>query len=94
MALNVNFPNSASRIRSSRSRASAASSCTTSIFRNTPPYGLGVIFNNPADATAAQAEDEALVSATKVSVTAMQVSFDHDTVVQNWLRRSLRNWFR
>ena len=94
VALNVNFPNTAtpdSEFAFSRIGSFEAGS---RMFRNTPPYGLGVTFNNPADATAAQAEDEALVSSTKVSVTAMQVSFDHDTVVQNWLRRSLRKWFR
>ena len=62
-------------------------------FRNTPPYGLGVTFNDPATATFWQAEDEALVNATKVSVTAMQVSFDHNLLVQHWLRFHLRRLF-
>jgi hypothetical protein len=46
-----------------------------------------------ATATEEQAEDEAVVNATKVSVTAMQVSFDHNLAVQQWLRRYLRRLF-
>jgi hypothetical protein len=63
-------------------------------FRNTPPYGLGFSLNDPGTATFWQAQDEAVVNATKVSVTAMQVSFDHNLLVQHWLRLHLRRLFR
>jgi hypothetical protein len=34
------------------------------------------------------------VNVTKVSVTAMQVSFDHSPLVQLWLQHNLRRLFR
>ncbi len=94
VALNVNFPNAA------RSNSAFAFSRIGTFqlynltFRNTPPYGLGFSLNDPGTATFWQAEDEAVVNATKVSVTAMQVSFDHNLIVQHWLRRHLRRLFR
>jgi 5'/3'-nucleotidase SurE len=63
-------------------------------FRNAPPYGLGAMINDPSSATRSQRDDEAVVNVTKVSVTAMQVSFDHSPLVQLWLQHNLRRLFR
>ena len=60
----------------------------------TPPYGLAFSLNDPSTATPSQKHDEAIVNATKVSVTAMQVSFDHSHFVQQWLHHYLRRLFR
>jgi 5'/3'-nucleotidase SurE len=94
VALNVNFPNAAksnSEFAFSRIGTFQLYNLT---FRNTPPYGLGFSLNDPRTASFWQADDEAVVNATKVSVTAMQVSFDHNLIVQSWLRWHLRRLFR
>jgi broad specificity polyphosphatase/5'/3'-nucleotidase SurE len=94
LALNVNFPNaptSNSEFAWSRIGTFQLYNLT---FKNAPPYGLAFLLNDPSAASFWQADDEAVVNATRVSVTAMQVSFDHSPIVQHWLRRHLRRLFR
>ena len=94
VALNVNFPNAPqpdSEFAFSRIGTFQLYEFT---FRNTPPYGLGATINDPATATRSQRDDEAVVNASKVSVTAMQVSFDHSPLAQLWLQHYLRRLFR
>lgn len=96
VALNVNFPNTPTLTLDSEFAFSRIGTFDfyNIQFRNMVPYGFSIGFNDPATATPEQAEDEGVVFATKVSVTAMQVSFDHDKKVQGWLRRELRDLFR
>ena len=63
-------------------------------FRTTAPWGLSFGFNDPSTATPEQAQDEAVVSTTSVSVSAMQVGFEQDDKVQRWLQKELRDLFR
>ena len=93
VALNVNFPTGA-RLDSEFAFSRIGTFQLYNLrFRNTPPYGLGASLNDPSTATFWQREDEAVVNVTKVSVTAMQVSFDHNLFVQAWLRLHLRRLF-
>jgi 5'/3'-nucleotidase SurE len=94
VALNVNFPTGAtegSQFAFSRIGTFQLYELT---FRNAPPYGFAFGINDPGTATRWQTDDEAVVNATKVSVTAMQVSFDHAPIVQHWLKHHLRRLFR
>ncbi|MDM0036089.1 5'/3'-nucleotidase SurE [Variovorax sp. J22P271] len=90
VALNVNFPNAPTPgLAWAFSRHGSYEQYVLK-FNNTPgAYGIGGAAGTAA--TAAQAEDEALVSKTKVSVTAMQVGFDHRPAGQQWLRLRLRD---
>ncbi|MDM0027529.1 5'/3'-nucleotidase SurE [Variovorax saccharolyticus] len=89
LALNVNFPNAPTAGLSWAFSRHGSFELYALKFNNTPPYGIGGAAGTAA--TAAQAEDEALVSKTKVSVTAMQVGFDHRPAGQQWLRLRLRD---
>ena len=93
VALNVNFPTATKPGSQFAFSRIGTFQLYEFKFRNTPPYGLGATLNDPSTATFWQAEDEAVVNATRVSVTAMQVSFDHNIVVQTWLRVYLRRLF-
>lgn len=94
VSLNVNFPN-APKATSEFAFARIGSFQLYNLqFRGAAPFGLGVTFNDPKTATEWQQEDEAIVSLTRVSVTAMQVSFDHNPLAQHWLKRQLRRLFR
>jgi hypothetical protein len=94
VALNLNFPNAPRETSEFAFSRIGTFQLYNLTFRSTPPYGLAFSLNDPNTATASQARDEAIVNATKVSVTAMQVSFDHSLVVQVWLQRHLRELFR
>ncbi|MDM0107010.1 5'/3'-nucleotidase SurE [Variovorax sp. J22R24] len=89
LALNVNFPNAPTAGLSWAFSRHGSFELYALKFNNTPPYGIGGAAGTAA--TAAQSEDEALVSKTKVSVTAMQVGFDHRPAGQQWLRLRLRD---
>ncbi len=94
LSLNVNFPN-APKVTSEFAFSRIGSFQLYNLqFRATAPYGLGVTFNDPQTATAWEREDEAIVSLTRVAVTAMQVSYDHNPVAQHWLKHQLRRLFR
>lgn len=93
VALNVNFPTD---VKSDSQFAFSRVGSFTLYqprFITTPRYGPSFSVNDSSAAGASQQEDEAIVFQTRVSVTAMQVSFEHDEVVQNWLRQHLRNLF-
>jgi 5'/3'-nucleotidase SurE len=62
-------------------------------FKGTAPFGLAFAPNTEAP-TREQAEDEAAVYKTKVSVTAMQVGFEQRPSGQVWLWYRLRDLFR
>lgn len=94
VALNVNFPTAPTLATEFAFARIGTFQLYNLVFRNSVPYGLGVTFNDPATATHDQREDESLIVARKVSVTAMQVSFDHSPGVQGWLRGYLRGLFR
>ena len=94
VALNVNFPDAATSNSEFAFSRIGTFQLYDRYFPHTPPYGLGFSFNDPGTATFWQTEDEAVVNTARVSVTAMQVSFDHDAIVQDWLRRHLRSLFR
>jgi 5'-nucleotidase len=94
VALNVNFPNAVSPNAAFAFSRIGTFQLYDLTFRNSPPYGLAISFNDRATATSRQAEDEAIVIENKISVTAMQVSFDHSPIVQHWLRHYLRRLFR
>lgn len=91
MALNVNFPNAPTSAQAWAFSRIGSFDLYSFKFKNQVPYGLSYTINSPATASAAQAEDESVVFATKVAVTAMQVSVDHRPAGQQWLRLRLRD---
>jgi 5'/3'-nucleotidase SurE len=94
VALNVNFPNAAKSDAEFAFSRIGTFQLYDLTFRNAPPYGLAFALNDPSTASVQQRHDEAVVNASKVSVTAMQVSFDHSAPAQRWLRHHLRRLFR
>lgn len=91
VALNVNFPDApTAALPWSFARIGSYDKYNLK-FKNTAPYGI--TGTAPATPTAAQAEDESLVSKTKVSVSAMQAGFDHRPAAQQWLRLRLGTLF-
>lgn len=90
VALNVNFPNKPSAdLKFAYSRFGSYELYNLK-FNNAVPYGLGISAGSGAP-TAEQADDESFVSKSKVSVTAMQVGFEHKPAAQQWLRLRLRD---
>lgn len=88
--LNVNFPNNVS---SSTAFAFAKMGTYDGFmlkFNNKVPYGLTGAMNS-TQPNASQQQDETLVSQNKISVTAMQVGYDHRPAGQEWLKVRLRN---
>jgi len=97
LALNVNFPTAVkadsvfafSRIGSFDQYGLKFAVTTTG---GVTTYSMGANVNATAP-TAAQAEDESIVNRTKISVTAMQLAYDHRPSGQQWLRLRLRDLF-
>ncbi|QJD92630.1 acid phosphatase [Duganella dendranthematis] len=90
-ALNVNFPDAvAANAGWAFSRIGTYDTYALK-FSSAAPWGLSGSL--PAAATADQAEDEAIVYKTKISVTAMQVGYDQRPAGQQWLRLRLRDLF-
>ncbi len=90
VALNVNFPNApTTALKFAYSRFGSYEAYNLR-FNNAVPYGLGAGAGS-GTATAEQAEDESVVYKTRVSVTAMQVGFEHKPAAQQWLRLRLRD---
>lgn len=90
ITLNVNFPNKPTvDLKFAFSRFGSYELYNLK-FNNAVPYGLG-ISTGSGTPTAEQAEDESLVSQSKVSVTAMEVGFEHKPAAQQWLRLRLRD---
>lgn len=90
-ALNVNFPDAvAANAGWAFSRIGTYDTYALK-FSSAAPWGLSGSL--PAAATADQAEDEAIVYKTKISVTAMQVGYDLRPAGQQWLRLRLRDLF-
>lgn len=94
VSLNVNFPTEISHETEFAFSRIGTFQLYNLFFRPTPPYGLGVTFNDPTTATRDQADDEAVVNQRKISVSAMQVSYDHSPLAQVWLKVALRRLFR
>jgi 5'-nucleotidase len=95
VALNVNFPNAPTLDDEFAFSRIGTFQLYNLSFRNSPPYGLAFALNDPASASASERQDEAVVvSKHKISVTAMQVSFDQDLLGQIWLRQYLHRLFR
>lgn len=91
LALNVNFPDAVAA-GSTWSFARQGTYDTYNLkFSSGAPWGLSG--SAPGTATAEQAEDEALVYKTKVSVSAMQVGYEQRPAGQQWLRLRLRDLF-
>lgn len=91
LALNVNIPNAPTAALPFAFSRIGSFEFYSLKFNNAVPYGLGITLNAAGSATAAQVEDESLVAQTRVSVSAMQVSFDHRPAGQQWLRLRLRD---
>ncbi|MHA4869890.1 5'/3'-nucleotidase SurE [Duganella sp. PWIR1] len=91
VALNVNFPDSPSTSNVFAFTRQGTYDTYNLKFSSAAPWGLSG--SAPAAATAEQAEDEALVYKTKVSVTAMQVGYEQRPAAQQWLRLRLRDLF-
>lgn len=90
-ALNVNFPDAvAANAGWAFSRIGTYDTYALK-FSSAAPWGLSGSL--PTAATADQAEDEAIVYKTKISVTAMQVGYDQRPAGQQWLRLRLRDLF-
>lgn len=107
VALNVNFPKDLSNPVWAFSRFGSYNLYTMKFVEDlgadpvAAGYGLGAyhypgvtISPTTAAATSAQAEDESAVSKTKISVTAMQVGFEHRPQAQAWLRLRLHDLFK
>ncbi len=93
VSLNVNFPNAVTLDTEFAFSRIGTFQLYNFQFRNTPPYGLGATFNDVTLASKKQAHDEAVVNAAKISVSAMQVSYDHSPAVEDWLERALKRLF-
>lgn len=93
VTLNVNFPNAPKADSAWAFSRIGTFNLYDLKFKNSPPYGLSAAVNTPSGATAAQAEDESLVSLSKVSVTAMQVGLEGRPAAQQWLRLRLSDLF-
>lgn len=93
VSLNVNFPNAVTPDTEFAFSRIGTFQLYNLQFRNTPPYGLGATFNDVTQVSKHQREDEAVVNATKISVSAMQVSYDHSPEVEDWLGRALKRLF-
>jgi 5'-nucleotidase len=91
LALNVNFPDAPTLGLAWAFSRHGTYDAYALKFKSTQPWGL--TYGAPTTATAAQAEDEALVYKTKVAVTAMQVAYDQRPAGQQWLRLRLRDLF-
>jgi 5'-nucleotidase len=91
VALNVNFPDSPSTGNVFAFTRQGTYDTYNLKFSSAAPWGLSG--SAPAAVTAEQAEDEALVYKTKVSVTAMQVGYEQRPAAQQWLRLRLRDLF-
>ncbi|HEX8406280.1 MAG TPA: 5'/3'-nucleotidase SurE [Duganella sp.] len=90
-ALNVNFPDGvAANAGWAFSRIGTYDTYSLK-FSSAAPWGLSG--SPPGAVTADQAEDEAVVYKTKISVTAMQVGYDQRPAGQQWLRLRLRDLF-
>jgi 5'-nucleotidase len=90
-ALNVNFPNAVAANASWAFSRIGTYDTYSLKFSSAAPWGLSGSL--PPAVTADQAEDEAVVYKTKISVTAMQVGFDQRPAGQQWLRLRLRDLF-
>ena len=93
VALNVNFPNAVTPSTAFAFSRIGTFDIYNLKFVTTPYVGLGISQVDPGTATREQAQDESVVIGSKVAVTAMQVSFDHSPIVQQWLKQHLRNLF-
>jgi 5'-nucleotidase len=89
VALNVNFPNAPAANSPFAFSRIGSYDLYNFKFKNSAPYGLTI--GAAGTPTADQAEDESLVSKSKVSVSAMQVGFEHRPAAQQWLRLRLRD---
>lgn len=58
-------------------------------FRDTPPYGFAATIEDPVRAGSAHSYDEAVVSHSRISISAMQFGFDAPSAHQAWLKRWL-----
>ena len=92
VTLNVNFPNAPTTAMKFAFSRFGSYEAYNLKFNNAVPYGLGAGAGS-GTATAEQAEDESIVYKTKVSVTAMQVGFEHRPAAQQWLRLRLSDLF-
>ena len=90
VALNVNFPTSFSATSAFAFSRIGTLNLFELGFRNTVPYGDGLLRrNDPAAATAEQKKDESVVVSDRISVVVMQLAFDHRPAAQEWPRMRL-----
>ncbi|MBX7075610.1 MAG: 5'/3'-nucleotidase SurE [Pirellulales bacterium] len=95
VALNVNFPNDVSTTTEFAFSRIGTFELYNLKFVTSPYIGLGFTLNDPSTATRMQAEDESVViSNGKIAVSAMQVGFEANTTVQNWLNHYLGRLFK
>lgn len=86
MALNMNFPNGPTADLPWVFARQGSFDLYRLRFRNTVPYGLAMTVNDVAAASARQAQDEAVVNAKRISISAMQLGFESSPTQQQWLR--------
>lgn len=91
IALNVNFPDVPTTATPWAFSRQGTYDIYNLKFSSGAPWGLSG--SAPGAGSAEQAEDEALVYKTKVSVTAMQVGYEQRPAGQQWLRLRLRDLF-
>ncbi|MPM83282.1 5'/3'-nucleotidase SurE [bioreactor metagenome] len=86
VALNVNFPKGvAANTGFAFSRVGTYNAYDLAFRVANGTYGMGVVVNS-SKPTAAQMEDESVVVASEVSVSAMQFGFEQHPAAQEWLR--------
>lgn len=88
--LNVNFPNNVSSNTAFAFAKMGTYDAYMLKFNNKVPYGITGARNGSAP-NATQQQDEMLIAQNKISVTAMQVGYDHRPTGQEWLKVRLRN---
>lgn len=86
VALNVNVPNAPTAQTPWAFSRQGSSERYRLRFRDEPPYGFTATLEPPAQATATQSLDEAMVSRSSVSISAMQLGYEAPATSQAWLR--------
>lgn len=90
LALNVNFPDRVSADTSWALTRHGHFNPYQLQFHTTPPYGIHFRPNPAPAANAAQAQDEGLLNRHLITVTPMQIGFDHDPAAHQLAQRVLR----
>jgi 5'-nucleotidase len=89
MALNVNFPDAPKATLPWALTRQGSFELYDLRFNASPPYGMKLSVSAPRAATPEQRNDEAWVSASRISITPMQVGYEHASAARQLLQSRL-----